>query len=198
MGEEGDANGRGALHEESARNAWGAAADGPEQQVEDFWEHSWVTQALAPWRPDSIESPEIVPEIKTKQARRRNTQQILEQMNGADPPLVLLFENYDDSVKLLQRKLDWTFDNEENLKDAYTHPPFESWPMDAQEFLLRKIKEEGLDEVYATGTRLFLKALSDEGLSPRPSTDWVAFRETHHDEGDEPLLEPVATTPART
>ena len=168
------------------------------EQVEDFWEHSWVTQALAPWRPDSIESPEIVPEIKTKQARRRNTQQILEQMNGADPPLVLLFENYDDSVKLLQRKLDWTFDNEENLKDNYTHPPFESWPMDAQEFLLRKIKEEGLDEVYATGTRLFLKALSDEGLSPRPSTDWVAFRETHHDEGDEPLLEPVATTPART
>ena len=168
------------------------------EQVEDFWEHSWVTQALAPWRPDSIESPEIVPEIKTKQARRRNTQQILEQMNSADPPLVLLFENYDDSVKLLQRKLDWTFDNEENLKDNYTHPPFESWPMDAQEFLLRKIKEEGLDEVYATGTRLFLKALSDEGLSPRPSTDWVAFRETHHDEGDEPLLEPVATTPART
>jgi len=164
------------------------------KQVKDFWTSSWVRQALAPWRPDSIESPQIVPEIETPGDRRRNTNLIIEQMNGPDPPLVLLFENYDDSVKLLQRKLDWTFQNEDNLKDAYAHPPFEAWPDDAQDFILRKIKEERLDEVYATGKDLFLKALKQEGLSPRDPDAWVAFRDTHQDEDDSSTPEQAPTT----
>jgi hypothetical protein len=162
-------------------------------QIADFWTNSWVKQALAPWRPDAIESAEIVPEIETTEDYRRNTKLILDQMNGPDPPLVLLFENYEDSVKLLQRKLDWTFENEENLKDAYSHPPFEAWPHDVQEFVNRRIRLERLDEVYTKGKRLFLKALKEEGIPPRRPGAWVAFRDTIQDEGDHPLPQPVAT-----
>ena len=136
---------------------------------------------------------EIVPEIETTEDYRRNTKLILDQMNGPDPPLVLLFENYEDSVKLLQRKLDWTFENEENLKDAYSHPPFEAWPHDVQEFVNRRIRLERLDEVYTKGKRLFLKALKEEGIPPRRPGAWVAFRDTIQDEGDHPLPQPVAT-----
>ena len=165
------------------------------EQVRDFWTNTWATQTLAPWRPDSIESPEIVPELETPEERHRNTQRILDHMNGPDPPLVLLFEDYEDSMKLLQSRLDWTFDNEEPPKDGDPHPPFEAWPDDAQAFLLQKIREERLDEVYSTGRRLFLKALNEEGLSPRPSSAWVAFRDALLDQEDGAFpAQPVATT----
>jgi len=164
-------------------------------QVQRFWEKKWTQQALAPWRPDSIESPEIVPELETPEERHRNTQRILDHMNGPDPPLVLLFEDYEDSMKLLQSRLDWTFDNEEPPKDGDPHPPFEAWPDDAQAFLLQKIREERLDEVYSTGRRLFLKALNEEGLSPRPSSAWVAFRDALLDQEDGDFAaQSVATT----
>ena len=66
---------------------------------------------------------------------------------------------------------------------------------DAQAFLLQKIREERLDEVYSTGRRLFLKALNEEGLSPRPSSAWVAFRDALLDqEDDDVAAQPVATT----
>ena len=87
-------------------------------------------------------------------------------------------------MKLLQSRLDWTFDNEEPPKDGDPHPPFEAWPDDAQAFLLQKIREERLDEVYSTGRRLFLKALNEEGLSPRPSSAWVAFTDALLDQED--------------
>lgn len=156
------------------------------EQVKDFWTSSWVGQALAPWRPDSIESRQIVPEIETPKDRRRNTHLIIEQMKGPNPPVVLLFENYEDSVKLLQKKLDWTFENEETLKDQYTHPQFQAWPDDAADFIMQMIKKERLDEVYSMGKELFFKALEEEGIRPRPSEAWVSFAEMHEDEGDDP------------
>ena len=111
------------------------------EAVQQFWNDKWIRQALSPWRPDSIESKELVPEVNTPEQWRRNTDNILKTLQGRDPPLVLLFENYQDSIRLLQHKLDWTFEDEEPLKDSYTHPSFEAWPEDSKSFVREQIKK---------------------------------------------------------
>ena len=157
-------------------------------QVQRFWEKKWTQQALAPWRPDSIDSPKAVPAITSTEGHLRNTERILDQMRSSDPPLVLLFENFDDSVKLLQRKLGWTFEDEESLRHLYTHPTFEAWPEDARDFVKRRIEEARLDEVYAEGTRLFGQALEQEGIQPTPLSARRPFGDTHEEEGSDDVM----------